>query len=936
MCEKHEMVCSERDDMTVATHSSSGSGGGGGGWFEHLSSRLATLSSSVSTTGYDAPLPDSLLVLVRYLESCIAAEHVRRRQLLATSEDTLVRCELLCNVLGITLSNAARVIEAERGIIVDSEVDLSSLIGYENTGVTPKVFSEAMVRVQQELEIIVNQRVLLAKLSSQLIRELCDEMVEASTSHTSSVLWPHGVDDQGMLRLLQSNDSSDIQPWMLLDRGRIASLDTCVQQLERMKAERVARFNAAMARISTMWSRVRAISGRKSPGGSTRIRSNSNENADRHDDDDPLDVCLENLFERSGNQAVLFGIVYERSRGRPLSLAAADLAGLDRKARELEILVMTQHARLGEICRSIRKLWDDLDEPAEERFTLPTDADVARLVAAAVSASSVSSNTATAVAVAASTQIAAILQLVEKLDEVHAGLRRRFLEKFEALLQQCESQLTPLWDACAIPPAARTSTMVRIREHSHSEKEIRYLCKNEMSRLETLLAKRRPILDMIGERSVLIERMIEFERSASDPRRLFQASFRLVEEEKFRKSCYPTLVALESKLIDSLEMFELENGSKFYYCSATNSAASEQLQNGTDGSNNSNNNNNNGGGDNGEIVAMTARARRLIGARNYLDVLRDEIENRLVNETVFGFGASATTSTAHSPFGGAGGDRLSRKSVHWDDDGGLGPVDFGQSAAARLKQALRSTPVASSARQSYAPNGSTPTPMSHQRRGSQSSQGSSRAPSAATSPRSLPSTVSPSVSPASVASVGGSRGSTAALPPLSNKRLSVSSHQGPPLVVINETPTRTSRTPLTSPRSRAQTLQDELSSVNSNASDESATPSTSSRSSLSVQSTTPRSRSGTLSTSKPKTTPTPTVVGKRTASMTQQPSRRPVSRLAGSSSANSSATPASTSSTINNNSFSSSSSSISSSRRRVSSANRSSFISSTTTSTNQR
>lgn len=50
--------------------------------------------------------------------------------------------------------------------------------------------------------------------------------------------------------------------------------------------------------------------------------------------------------------------------------------------------------------------------------------------------------------------------------------------------------------------------------------------------------------------------MIEFEKKASDPRRLFQSSFRLLEEEKWRKSCWPNLVKIEDKLINACVSYE--------------------------------------------------------------------------------------------------------------------------------------------------------------------------------------------------------------------------------------------------------------------------------------------------------------------------------------------------------------------------------------------
>lgn len=50
--------------------------------------------------------------------------------------------------------------------------------------------------------------------------------------------------------------------------------------------------------------------------------------------------------------------------------------------------------------------------------------------------------------------------------------------------------------------------------------------------------------------------MIAFEHTASDPKRLFQPSFQLVEEEKFRRRAYPALLKLESTLVEAIEKFE--------------------------------------------------------------------------------------------------------------------------------------------------------------------------------------------------------------------------------------------------------------------------------------------------------------------------------------------------------------------------------------------
>lgn len=84
--------------------------------------------------------------------------------------------------------------------------------------------------------------------------------------------------------------------------------------------------------------------------------------------------------------------------------------------------------------------------------------------------------------------------------------------------------------------------------------------------------------------------MIDFEKTASDPKRLFQASFRLIEEEKWRNSCLPRLLHLDRALIKAIGEFErlagkpvmigerryldtlvLDNIHSFFFCSRTNS-----------------------------------------------------------------------------------------------------------------------------------------------------------------------------------------------------------------------------------------------------------------------------------------------------------------------------------------------------------------------------
>ncbi|ELA42164.1 uncharacterized protein VICG_00807 [Vittaforma corneae ATCC 50505] len=69
--------------------------------------------------------------------------------------------------------------------------------------------------------------------------------------------------------------------------------------------------------------------------------------------------------------------------------------------------------------------------------------------------------------------------------------------------------------------------------------------RNEVERLCTMKELYVEIADKIQKRRELLEKMTEFEKIASDPRRLFKSSFQLNSEEKFRNSAYPSLLKME-------------------------------------------------------------------------------------------------------------------------------------------------------------------------------------------------------------------------------------------------------------------------------------------------------------------------------------------------------------------------------------------------------
>ena len=84
--------------------------------------------------------------------------------------------------------------------------------------------------------------------------------------------------------------------------------------------------------------------------------------------------------------------------------------------------------------------------------------------------------------------------------------------------------------------------------------------KNRIKDLESKKDLFLEINNLINNRYALLERMNEFEKIASDPKRLFKSSFQLNREEKFRKNAFPSLLKLETELIDKLKEYTEKYG----------------------------------------------------------------------------------------------------------------------------------------------------------------------------------------------------------------------------------------------------------------------------------------------------------------------------------------------------------------------------------------
>ncbi|CAG8503981.1 12511_t:CDS:10 [Acaulospora colombiana] len=155
------------------------------------------------------------------------------------------------------------------------------------------------------------------------------------------------------------------------------------------------------------------------------------------------------------------------------------------------------------------------------------------------------------------------VELIDSLDEEYLEqltleferLREIMRVIIQKAIEEYTVQLGELWDKCLVPQYEREAFFENLRQLESSE-EVYELLAQEIARLQELYFKCAKIYKWMLDRRALIEKMIDFEKKASDPKRLFQSSFRLLEEEKWRKSCWPNLVRIEEQLINACVSYE--------------------------------------------------------------------------------------------------------------------------------------------------------------------------------------------------------------------------------------------------------------------------------------------------------------------------------------------------------------------------------------------
>ncbi|ORX93989.1 hypothetical protein K493DRAFT_408158 [Basidiobolus meristosporus CBS 931.73] len=335
---------------------------------------------------------------------------------------------------------------------------------------------------------------------------------------------------------------------------------TLVQELRQIKEDRVKTFNIAVGNLYEVWETL------------------------RFPPTDPIEEQLVALFTNTQSSTEISVLEehnwYSSELQDPLNLTIESLELL--KLKQLQYCVdfneRKQHRE--RIASYILRLYNDLEVPTSEQKTFKRGFDEET-----------------------------ISEMVQELNH----LRQSLLASLDSIIEEYRSKLFELWEKCQVNQDERDRTIERILEGA-DKVERGEILQVELAKLSQMYDKGLKIFETMKERKELIQKMIDFERTASDPKRLFRSSFQLNEEERWRKTAYPNLLKFEEQLIEAIMIYESEENVPFMHN----------------------------------------------GAR-YLETLQQEIADRPVNLSVFGFvngqatkprsaANSASSSLNNSPF----------------------------------------------------------------------------------------------------------------------------------------------------------------------------------------------------------------------------------------------------------------------------------------------
>ncbi|KAL0085822.1 microtubule associated protein-domain-containing protein [Phycomyces blakesleeanus] len=343
-------------------------------------------------------------------------------------------------------------------------------------------------------------------------------------------------------------ESNSWLPWEAyyddLSWGTVQGINCNLRDLLNLETEHKSRFEAATRSLHYSWTVLHHIP----------------------DKQDPWEVALKSLFSgikvdtniESGPPNVKDAAeYYQKVMPTPLSLAPEALHTLEDKARRANDMYKSQLDTYHRLTKRVRAIWDELCVSEDQRCQLIPSLEPGN-----------------------------IQKIQAELDSFK-DIVKKMTDGYISVLKV---RLDSLWDTCLVNKSEREAFIAKLYEEASTVETTRVIVDEHIAYLKTIQHESSTVSELMKQRKELVQKMIDFEKNASDPKRLFQASFQLLDEERWRNTCFPTLVRLDNELIQAVHEFERISHKPFMY-----------------------------------------------NDRRYLDILAEEIADRSANQTFFGF-----------------------------------------------------------------------------------------------------------------------------------------------------------------------------------------------------------------------------------------------------------------------------------------------------------
>ncbi|KAF9194888.1 carboxypeptidase C prc1 [Haplosporangium sp. Z 767] len=292
----------------------------------------------------------------------------------------------------------------------------------------------------------------------------------------------------------------------LMSKARILQLERTYRVLEKEWMERLQRFQSMVGMLRIRWDQCAYLPL------------------------DDYDHALNKLFELAEMQDPTAQNSYFRIEA-PLCLSKECLTSLSTKLANLDQNFYTRQSRIRAMEHVLGLIYQDLKTPTDKRVIFKNEATV---------------------------KYAAELGRKLKALQVELTARKLFLsgERWAAL--------HTVWDSCLIGEQQRENFKRMIDDVGSFVEKLKQI-QSEIDLCDRQFSRSGAIYKLMMTRSNHIEKMIAFEHTARDPKRLFQSSFQLMEEDKFRRRAYPTLLKLENTLLGAIKKYEMDHGEDFMY-----------------------------------------------------------------------------------------------------------------------------------------------------------------------------------------------------------------------------------------------------------------------------------------------------------------------------------------------------------------------------------